>query len=41
MVRACDEKRRGVRRKEGGVYRSARKQERKIEEEVGGLCERQ
>ena len=27
MVRACDEKRRGVRRKEGDGYRSAKKQE--------------
>ena len=41
MIRACDAKRRGVRRKEGDGYRSARKQkERKTEEEVGGLCER-
>ena len=41
MVRACDEKRRGVGRKDGDGYRSARKQkERKTEEEVSGLCER-
>ena len=37
MVRACDEKRR-VRRKEGDGYRSARKQERKTEEEVWADC---
>ena len=41
MVRVCDEKRWGVRMKEGDGYRSAQKQkERKTEEEVGGLCER-
>ena len=40
MVRACDEKRRGVRRKEGDGYRSTRKQKERKTEEVGGLCER-
>ena len=36
----CDEKRLGVRGKEGDGYRSARKQkERKTEEEAGGLWE--